>query len=423
MDAAGKGLHSPHSAKMRIVSLLVPIRSGVYQFHCNLLRGLNERGCSITWLCSGSALSRLIAANGAELSDGQVVAPNTDNMAERTGALVERIREISPDVLICHARGDPVDFNAIRYLPDSISKVLVLHGSTLAVYRAARAVRDYVNATVAISPRIRQDLISTYDFHEDRMKLIPHGIDVSAFFSRLSNESVTGPLRILSHGRIDKEQKGVFWLPEILVELACHSDEWKCTISGDGPDLEELKRRVARAGLSNRIRFTGWTASGDVPELMSRHDIFLFPTTYEGSPIALIEAMAGGCVPIASRLPGITDWIVQDGVNGLLFPIGNVRQAAEHLIGLLSDRRRLADLRQHAQESVSKYDLDWMAEQYYQLFCEVQSNLRPIRQAESLDECKLASGLKPAWWYGLPEPIKNRLRILREKIHTAVKVP
>ncbi len=408
---------------MRIISLLAPIRSGVYQFHCNLAHGLDARSCSITWLCSGSAFASLIAADGAELTDGRIIAPNTDDMVSRTMALVEYIHDISPDVLICHARGDPVDFNAIRYLSASIPKILILHGSSLAVYRGARAVRDYMCATIAISPRIKQDLLSSYDFHEEKLRLIPHCVDTRFYFSRPLSENRAGPLRILSHGRIDKEQKGILWLPEILAELDQHAKNWSCTISGEGPDLAELKRRVAVFGLSDRIQFAGWTASQDVPELMHRHDVFLFPTTYEGSPIALIEAMAGSCVPVVSRLPGITDWIVQDGQNGLLFSIGDVRQAAKHLLGLVSNRQWLAELRERARIGVNSYSLDCMAERYYQLIREVQSDPRQSKSPESLDGCELASGLKPAWWYRLPDPIKNHLRVLREKIHTSVRVP
>ena len=408
---------------MQIVSLLAPFRCGVYQFHCNLSRGLAKRGCSITWLCSGSNNGERIAAESAEPSEGEVVAPDTNDLVERTRALVERISQISPDALICHARGDPVDFNAIRYLPASIPRVLVLHGSTLAVYRAARVIRDHVSATVAISPRIKQDLISAYGFNEERLVFIPHGVDVTSYTKNPLCDGTRDSLRILSHGRIDQEQKGVFWIPEILAEFAKHSNEWECTISGDGPDLAELKRRIARAGISDRIHYAGWTASGDVPELMSRHDVFLFPTKYEGYPISLIEAMASGCVPVASRLPGVTDWIIQDDVNGLLFPIGNVRLAAQHLQRLLSDGHRLCELRRRARESVSKYSLDCMADQYYQLLSELKSHPRQIRAAESLEGCKLSDGLKPAWWYRLPEPVKNRLRILREQIRASIEIP
>ena len=407
---------------MRIVSLLAPIRSGVYQFHCNLARGLARHGCSVTWLCSGSEHAKLIATESAEPTEGEIVAPETDDLGCRTRALIERMNEISPDALICHARGDPIDFNAIRYFPDSTPKLLVLHGSSLAVYRAARTVRDHVNTTVAISPRIKEDLINSYGFNEGRLELIPHGIDMTTYSSGLLSVSQTGRLRILIHGRIDRN-KGIFWVPEILAELSRHSDAWDCTISGDGPDLAELKRRIGRAGFSDRVQFVGWTPSEEVPRLMSRHDIFLFPTKFEGYPIALIEAMAGGCAPIASLLPGVTDWIIQNGVNGLLFSIGNVRQAAQHLFGLGSDPHRLAELRHRARVTVNKYNLEWMAEQYYRLLCDARSSPMSKRSAKCLDKFELADGLKPAWWYGFPEPIKNRLRIMRERIRHSVRIP
>ena len=292
----------------------------------------------------------------------------------------------------------------------------------MSTYRCSHAVRDYVSLSVAISPRIDEDLKSTYGFSENRLRFIPIGIDTSAFSIQTLRENRTSSVKLLCHGRIDSD-KGVFWLPGILAKLAASSGDWSCTISGDGPNLRELKQQISAAGLSDRVRFTGWTAPEDVPHLMRQHDVFLFPTKYEGYPLALVEAMAGGCAPVASTLPGITDWIIQDGVNGLLFPIGDVRKAAHQLFELVSDRRRLTELRLKARESVSQYSLGWMAEQYYQLLSEVKSGPRQTRPAEDLNACAMAEGMKPAWWYGLPEPIKSRLRTVRERMRTFARVP
>lgn len=407
---------------MRIVHLVTPCRSGLYQFHCNLLPGLAERGYSMTWLSSGSSHARQISEFDGTLSNGEIVASDTDDLATRTKALIERIVRTPPDILICPALNDPIELNAIRYVPETIPRILILHNSTLATYRGARAVRDYVNTTVAISPRIEQDLVTRYGFEQDKLRFIPHGIDTAPYSNRPLRDCATGPARILSHGRIVKD-KGVYWLPEILSYLARMSNDWECTISGDGPDLAGLKQRLAEQGLLDRARFTGWVASELVPELMSQHDIFLFPTQFEGYPIALIEAMAGGCVPVASRLPGITDWVIQDGVNGMQFPVGDTRYAARQLLVLVTDRQRLSAIRRSAMDSVSKYNLTWMAEQYHQLFSDVQSKPGHIRSAERLEDCQLASGLKPAWWYRLPGPIKARLRLARERIRASVSVP
>jgi glycogen synthase len=156
---------------------------------------------------------------------------------------------------------------------------------------------------------------------------------------------------------------------------------------------------------------------------MNGHDAFLFPTKYEGFPIALIEAMASGCVPVVSRLAGITDCIIVGGVNGFLFPIGNVRQATLHLLELLSDKSLLTEMRNNAKEEVKGYGLSQMGERYYKLICDIQAVPRQIRQPEHLGKYKLASGLKPAWWYGLPDPIKNHLRIIREKMRASMQLP
>jgi glycosyltransferase involved in cell wall biosynthesis len=279
-----------------------------------------------------------------------------------------------------------------------------------------------VTATVAISPRIEQDLAFAYGFRGDNLRLIPNGIDASVFSNNTSTKSLAGPLKILSHGRITKD-KGVFRIPQILSRLAHYTSDWQCTVSGDGPDLAELRRRCDALELSGRIEFTGWTASKDVPVLMNRHDAFLFPTKYEGYAVALIEAMAGGCAPVASRLPGITDWIIQDGENGLLFPVGSIQHAVNHLIVLISDRHRLQMLSQRAREAANRYSNDWVAQEYHKLFSDVQFLPRQLLPAKNLNECELAPGLKPAWWYGLPDPLKARLRTVRELVRTSVRVP
>jgi len=266
-------------------------------------------------------------------------------------------------------------------------------------------------------------LNSSYGFRRRRVELIPYSIDLAGFSAPEQLSASDGPLGILSHGRIDKAQKGLLWLPEILAEFDRHAMDWELTISGDGPDLPELKGRFTEAGLAERVQYLGWTDPNDVPGLMERHDVFLFPSRFEGFGKTLIEAMAGGCVPVASLLPGITDWIIEDGVNGLLFPVGDVKRAAAHLLDLWNDRNRLTAMRHDAREAASKFSLDRMADSYEELFQEVVTQPAVIKPAEPLDDCRLAQGLRPAWWFHLPEPLKDRLRAAREVARTHIRVP
>lgn len=170
------------------------------------------------------------------------------------------------------------------------------------------------------------------------------------------------------------------------------------------------------------MRFKGWTDHANVPALMRRHEVFLFPSKYEGFPMALIEAMAGGCAPVASRLQGITDHIVEDGLSGLLFRIGDARQAAEHTLVLLSDPARLLSLRRCAQNSTARYSLISQAQHYLRLFSKIQSSPL-VPSVEDLQCWTLASGLRPAWWHGMPAPAKSYLRLVREKVQPWITVP
>ena len=89
------------------------------------------------------------------------------------------------------------------------------------------------------------------------------------------------------------------------------------------------------------VTFLGAVPPADVPALVARHDVLLMPSRYEGFGYTLVEAMAGGCVPVASRVRGSTDFIVDDGRTGFLFPVGDANAAADLLRSLGADREEL----------------------------------------------------------------------------------
>ena len=66
-------------------------------------------------------------------------------------------------------------------------------------------------------------------------------------------------------------------------------------------------------------------------------DMYVMPSMREGMPIALLEAMACGLACVASHLPGATDSMVEDGVNGRLVAPGDIPGFAAAIGGLLAD--------------------------------------------------------------------------------------
>lgn len=81
--------------------------------------------------------------------------------------------------------------------------------------------------------------------------------------------------------------------------------------------------------------------------------MFALPSRREGLPNALLEAMASGAACVASRLPGVTDAMIDDGVSGRLVPPGDVDALAGALDALLGDAAKRARLGAAARKTVS----------------------------------------------------------------------
>lgn len=133
--------------------------------------------------------------------------------------------------------------------------------------------------------------------------------------------------------------------------------------------------------------------------------------------MTLLEAMAAGCVPIASTLRGVTDMVVDDGHDGLLFPIGDRRKAADLVYALDGDRLRLAQLSAGARRKVARsFTVERMAMRYAEALRKTASNPPPIAPSLPIENWSLPPGLRPGLRTYLPAPVKNWLRLVRERL-------
>lgn len=91
-------------------------------------------------------------------------------------------------------------------------------------------------------------------------------------------------------------------LPKILCELDAQQINYQLSLIGDGPDLQALKQKIGPWILQKRVMILGKKNQKAVRKIMAQHDIFLLFSKYEGLPLALLEAMAQGLVPVVSDL-------------------------------------------------------------------------------------------------------------------------
>lgn len=100
----------------------------------------------------------------------------------------------------------------------------------------------------------------------------------------------------------------------------------------------------------------------------ARADIFVLPSLAEGMSNALLEAMACGLPCLASDISANAE-LIQDGVNGLLFPVGDARALAKRIELLLSDRALAQGLGDAARKTVeARYTFEHVTEAYQALY-------------------------------------------------------
>ena len=119
---------------------------------------------------------------------------------------------------------------------------------------------------------------------------------------------------------------------------------------GDGPDRSAAEHLAVRLGVAGRIHFLG--KQDNVNELLPLADLMLMPSEMESFGLAALEAMACGVPTIATRVGGVAE-LIDDGVNGLLFPVGDTEAMAAAAIALLGAEARLAAMAAAARKSAS----------------------------------------------------------------------
>jgi glycosyltransferase involved in cell wall biosynthesis len=110
------------------------------------------------------------------------------------------------------------------------------------------------------------------------------------------------PLRILYCGRIVEEQKRISLLPSILKDLDKAGLNYEMTMAGKGVELNKMVDLLQPWVRRKRVHITGGLDQKAVSQTMAKNDIFLLFSDYEGLPLALLEAMGHGLVPVVSDL-------------------------------------------------------------------------------------------------------------------------
>ena len=244
------------------------------------------------------------------------------------------------------------------------------------------------DAYVGINPHF-ESLYLKSQLPADRLKLIPNGVDTTKFYPvthvekrRLMNElGLPGKLKmILFVGHFSREKS-----PDILLEAwkqhvaEKFPDTGIIFIGSTNPDHYEVDSELvndilqqAQPFINERIFFIGKTQ--EIDKVYKAVDMIVLPSLREGLSNSLLESMACRLPVVVSHLEGITDWVVTDGVNGLLVEPANRDDLGNAMMHILDDDVLAESLGQEARETiVERFSIQKVAQDYLQLYDELTS--------------------------------------------------
>lgn len=171
-------------------------------------------------------------------------------------------------------------------------------------------------------------------------------------------------------GRIEYNQKRTFRLIEIWERLQPLFPDWKLTIVGDGPDRNDLEKRISTKGLK-QISVEGFR---NPAEYYAKAAILLLVSEYEGFGLVLTEGMMHGVVPVVLGSYAAVYDIVEHGVSGIIvsYPYSETKFVDE-VKKLMDDSNMRETMAFNARKSASMFSLRVIADQWEELFKRIQS--------------------------------------------------
>lgn len=178
----------------------------------------------------------------------------------------------------------------------------------------------------------------------------------------LPRRSLVHKKRIVAVGRL-KPQKNYPLLLESFSEVCKNDTDYTLHIYGEDYLESALLLYAKRLGIADRVFFEGFTLN--VHECIKDSDIFVMSSDFEGMPNALMEAMAMGFPVISTDCPaGGPRMLIQNGVNGILVPVGDKRALTEAMMHFIRDPKWKEAIGKNAMDIYSVCNVDVILERW-----------------------------------------------------------
>jgi N-acetyl-alpha-D-glucosaminyl L-malate synthase BshA len=254
--------------------------------------------------------------------------------------------------------------------------VTTLHGTDITVVGAHPSMTDITcyaieksDVVTAVSNCLAEESERKLCTSAKRIQTVYNFINPRFFHPGLRSEEVRGPNNkfIVIHVSNLRAVKRPYDVIKIFHGIyKAIGDSVELYLVGEGPMQYEVETLVEQMDLVDRVKFLG--VRRDVGTLIASSDLLLLPSQNESFGLAALEAMACGVPVVASRVGGLPE-VIEDGVSGFLFKVGNTEEGSEKAIKLLQDKQLYNSFREAAlKDANGKFAMGRIVDQYEQLY-------------------------------------------------------
>ena len=171
----------------------------------------------------------------------------------------------------------------------------------------------------------------------NKVNIVHCGLEPS--FYEITAVTIPNAPKLVCVGRLC-EQKGQLLLIEAAKDLSNQQVDFHLTLAGDGEMRAEIEALIKKYQLQDKVHITGWISSDQVRQHILESQALVLPSFAEGLPVVIMEAMSLRRPVLSTYIAGIPE-LIDNGINGWLFPAGSVEALSAAIQGMLKTPKNI----------------------------------------------------------------------------------
>lgn len=235
--------------------------------------------------------------------------------------------------------------------PNYVKIISIVHNDTDSIYKKQILWENSFDKIAGVSRKICTRLVKEYSVQRNKVFYKENFVE-RIEKSNIRTREADSPIRIGWGARVEVMQKRADLIAPVIEKLEESGINYVLEIAGGGFYRDELLQYIDKNQYS-RVKMLGEIPVKSMGDFWRRQDIYINLSDFEGSSLAMLEAMSTGCVPVVTDVSG-TDEFVINGISGFRCKVESVDEIVERIVCLYKDNVLLHNMSYKAAKIISK---------------------------------------------------------------------